>query len=368
MKYNLTDPKLKFYITKILFNHSQNLLIGNLYNEYIQDNYMPFSFEELALYSSDLEEAFKKAMINLLDICQEDPITMKTLENHRVFDFKKLDTKVYLENPYYQKLKFSTFKKGRYKLFYDEYAPLIGFTYDDLIVDEENGFREITPMGFLVKPFSFPSLAKDNITWMSLIPHEINTMKKPILEATGNVLVLGLGLGYFPYMIHNKNDVKNIDIVEFDAQIINIFDQFLLPVFENPQKINVIKDEAYQYLNRVDLNQYDYVFVDIYHNANDGIDHYFKIQKIAKNYPKTKFRFWIENSLICLVRRMMSTLIEEEVYSPGKYDYTIENNITDFYINRLHFLLEKIEIKEEKDLYELLKEDSLRELASKIYE
>lgn len=368
MKFDLNNRELVLYIKKILQVHEENLLIGNLYVEYFNNYYYSFSIEELALYSSSIEEAFKKAIYNLLDIDMKDTSLLKIIENHRAFDFKKLDTKIYLENPYYQKLRFHIFKKGKYKLFYDKYVPLLGFTYDDIFVEVDNGFKEITPIGFFLEEFSFPSLAKDDITWMSLIPHEINTMKQSILEAEGNVLVLGLGLGYYPYMIHQKNNVKKVDIIEFDQQIINIFNQNLLPIFEKPKKINVIKDDVYHYLNNHDISEYDYVFVDIYHNASDGIDHYFKIRHIASKYPGTKFCFWIENSLLCLVRRLVSNLIDEEVNRPGEFDYISEENINDFYINRLHFLLTDIEIKNKSDLNKLLESDSLKKIASKIYE
>ena len=49
---------------------------------------------------------------------------------------------------------------------------------------------------------------------MSIIPNEIETMKEAIETVKGNVLVYGLGLGYFPYMISLKNDVNKITIIE----------------------------------------------------------------------------------------------------------------------------------------------------------
>ena len=55
---------------------------------------------------------------------------------------------------------------------------------------------------------------------MSTIPHEINTMKKDIDIVKNNVLVLGLGIGYFSYLISNKASVKNITILENDEEII----------------------------------------------------------------------------------------------------------------------------------------------------
>ena len=43
---------------------------------------------------------------------------------------------------------------------------------------------------------------------MSLKPNEIETMEQPIENANGNILVYGLGLGYFAFMASQKNSVK----------------------------------------------------------------------------------------------------------------------------------------------------------------
>ena len=43
---------------------------------------------------------------------------------------------------------------------------------------------------------------------MSLNPYEIRTMENAIITARGKVLTLGLGLGYYAYMVHLKEEVK----------------------------------------------------------------------------------------------------------------------------------------------------------------
>ena len=58
---------------------------------------------------------------------------------------------------------------------------------------------------------------------MSITPNEIETMEEAVKAATGKVIVYGLGLGYYPYMISLKDEVKEIVIVENDIKIINLF-------------------------------------------------------------------------------------------------------------------------------------------------
>ena len=58
---------------------------------------------------------------------------------------------------------------------------------------------------------------------MLITPNEIETMKKSISEATGNVLTYGLGLGYYAYMVSMKENVESVTIVEKDKEIIDLF-------------------------------------------------------------------------------------------------------------------------------------------------
>ena len=97
---------------------------------------------------------------------------------------------------------------------------------------------------------------------MSLIPHEINTMKHHIIDAFGNVLVLGLGLGYYVFHIARKKDVDKITIIEKDKRVIKIFKENLLPYFENKDKITIIEDDAIKYLSTP--KDYDYCFLQFF--------------------------------------------------------------------------------------------------------
>ena len=94
---------------------------------------------------------------------------------------------------------------------------------------------------------------------MSLIPHEILTMEKHINAVKGNVLVLGLGMGYFAYMISNKEDVSSITIIENNLNLINFFNHHLLPQFENKQKIKIEFADALTYLGKTNEN-FEYIF------------------------------------------------------------------------------------------------------------
>lgn len=147
---------------------------------------------------------------------------------------------------------------------------------------------------------------------MSLNIHEQVTMEKSIENANGNVLVLGLGLGYYPLMISLKDNVGTITIVENNSDLISYFKDKLLPRFPNKNKITIIEDDAIKYLEN-NYSNYDYGFFDIYQDVKDGLHLYVSARKVIS---KTNFKidFWLERSLIAMYRRIVITVIESEFY------------------------------------------------------
>ena len=132
---------------------------------------------------------------------------------------------------------------------------------------------------------------------MSITPNEVNTMEEDINNSFGNILVVGLGLGYFPYMSHLKKDVLSIDIIEIDKDIISLFKNEILDQFEYKSKINIINSDVYDYFSSNDLSKYDYIYIDIWHDVSDGMKHYLRLKEYEKKYPNVKFRYWIYDTI-----------------------------------------------------------------------
>lgn len=105
---------------------------------------------------------------------------------------------------------------------------------------------------------------------MSVIPSEINTMRPLLKQAQGRVLVCGLGLGYFAYHLSRKDNVEQIIVVEKEAAVIQWFTQWILPQWEQPEKLKIIHDDAFAAVDRLKPGEVDTIFVDLWHNAADG--------------------------------------------------------------------------------------------------
>ena len=104
-------------------------------------------------------------------------------------------------------------------------------------------------------------------------------------------------LSKFPYK--DKVFINNMTIYidKKDKEIINLFNEYILPQFKNKSKIKIINDDAFNYFKK-DI-YYDYVFVDIWHDPSDGIDLYLKFKSLEKN--NIKYSYWIEDTLKCYI-------------------------------------------------------------------
>ena len=267
-------------------------------------------------------------------------------------NLKKLEEKEYLDNPYVQNIKANA-KLGKYQLRNIEYEPYQLFAYDDIYLD---GYKEYSRIGYFTSKFPYLALTEGNNVWMSLNPNEIETMKPYIKKGKGNVLVLGLGMGYVPYMMSLKDEVKSITIIEKDKEIIELFKKVLLPQFVNKNKIKIIEDDAISYLNK--NNKYDYIFADLWHDPEDGLSLFVQLKRINNNID-----CWLEVSLYQMLRRCMITLLEEQLEGMGEDAYKHARNYTDKVINRFYQRTKNLRLDNEDDLNKLLGDESLLMLA-----
>ena len=273
-------------------------------------------------------EAVYNCLYDFLGFDKDDQESQNVLGEYVLNNLKKLNPKDYTDNPYVKAIK-KTGRKGKYALKYIDYAPYQLFAFDDIKVD---GYKEYSQIGYFDNKFSYLALTEGNNIWMSLNPNEIETMKPYISKARGNVLVLGLGMGYVPFMLSLKNCVKSITIVERDQEIINLFNELIYPSFPNKEKIKIIKGDAIEYTHKIQKQgTCDYVFADLWHSPEDGLPLFVELKKINKNID-----CWLEVSMYALLRRCMITLLEEQLNGLKEEDYKFARTYTDKVINAFY--------------------------------
>ena len=315
-----------------------------------------FPKEELYQY---FKEGFtdKEAIVDMLyDFYKLD---RHNEENNAIMDefflerIERLSTLDYQNNLYVKTIK-DEGRYGKYALKYITYEPYQLFPSDEIAIGEH--YQEYSRVGFFSEPFSYLALTEGNNIWMSINPNEIATMSPFINKAHGNVLVLGLGMGYVPFMMANKKEVKSITVIEKDQEIINLFNKLIYPKFINGQKIQIIKYDAISYVHH--NQKYDYIFADLWHSPEDGLPLFIRLKRI-----NPKIDCWLETSLIALLRRCMLTLIEETLSGFAEDDYRFARTATDRVINDYYKKTKNIVLNDVNDLHNLISDKTLLELA-----
>ena len=344
---------LKDRIDSIIKTNQINTWVADLLSEAC--NYTDFfDANRIKQYQSP-EDAMLEMMFENFELDKDDQEIRDILKEFVRDRIKCLDPKVY-ENDLYAKTVKANGSFNGYSIRKINYEPYQTFPYDEINVNDK--YQELSNIGFFKEKFSYLALCQGNNVWMSLNPNEIETMKPFIEKAKGDVLVLGLGMGYVPFMMSEKSEVKHITIIEKDKNIINLFNKVLFPSFRNKNKITIICDDAISYVSS--KKKYDYIFADLWHNPDDGSDLFIKLKRIDKGID-----CWLETSLIALLRRCMITLIEEQLEDLTEDNYKKAKTPTDRTINHYYEKTKNLVINNEDDLWNLLSNSSLIELITK---
>ncbi len=353
MELNLSRKIVKEFINV----RDENILIDNIYNDFFEN----FS-KNITFIDHKKADSYYSLFLNKLEIDKDDKDFRHLANKTHLNAFDELDKSKYLNNPYYRNIKLE--KDVKFKnllLTKSTYKPFQAFIYKDIDVLPNDYYREINHLGYFKHEFSFIDLIEKDTTWMSITPHEIETMEESLNQVYGNVLVLGLGLGYYPYIASLKEDVKNIDIVELNKDVITIFRENIFPQFSQKDKINIINEDALNFLNKNDLKKYDYIFIDLWHTVEDGLELYIKIKRILKD-GKTKTNYRIETSLIASIRRALITLLEENLEGFKEENYKKASTFYDSLINELYFKLKNVKLNSKEDITKFLSDEEIRKL------
>lgn len=274
---------------------------------------------------------------------------------------KELNLNSFLDNDYVKAFKNISFIKDDYKLEFKKYKPYEIFISDDIEI--KDNYKEITNLSYFNNEFQYLTLSYKNEIWMLITPNEINTMSKQIASAKGNVLTFGLGLGYYQFMISLKENVNNIYIVEKDKNIIDIFSKFILPRFQYKNKIKIINEDALIFIKKDILKyNFDFLFLDLYHNPNDGLEFYLRFKILENKFPQATFSYWLNDSLLSLIRRIFINFLIEQYEGLNEKYYNKIDTIEDQLMNYFYKTYKNKTISSYNELSKLLLNDNLNYL------
>lgn len=239
-----------------------------------------------------------------------------------------MDANRYRQNPYYRNIKIPNTKVGKWELKLEKYPAYRGVVAADMILCDN--YREVPPLGFFKEDFEFPAVLEDGNEWMTLTPVDLDTSDDAIDRAHGKVVTFGLGLGYYAYMVSEKENVESITVIEKSADVIALFKEHILPQFSHPEKVRIINADAFEYAEfDMPPEHYDVAFVDTWRDASDGAPMYERMKKLEHLSPDTEFIYWIENFLISRLRALRFAEIIDRIDGGEDIDYDeIEKRLT----------------------------------------
>lgn len=354
---------------KLLLNDFEKQLL----NEYIETKYVNinivdilqecFNLGKIKIDSNYIEQGYDEktslvlTLMDYLQIDMEDEENQELIQKFLINNIKKQDTNTYLSDEYCQKVKPIPYENNKYQLKYLFYSPYQIFPLDEIVVNDD--FSEYSQIGYFERPFKYLAILKNNVIWMSLNPNEINTMKPYINNARGNVLVGGLGLGYVAFQMSLKSNVSHITIIEKDPEVIKIFKNHIFDFFPNKNKIEIVQDDFIKYMKtHRNLQEFDYIFADLWHTPEDGLPLFDKIIKISK-LKNVKVDCWLNKSMISYVRRCLLSVFEEYYLNYSDKDYQSANNIFEVLINRIYYSFKNKEFDSIEKVKETMSDDFL---------
>ncbi len=134
-------------------------------------------------------------------------------------------------------------------------------------------------------------------TWMSLSAREIESQELGCRAATGDTVVMGLGMGWAAANAALRPEVTRVTVVEMDPEVIGLIDE--LDVFaqlppEAAAKITVLEGDALTYTPEAPI---DTLLADIWLPLN-GDDRVEQVQRMAANTRAGKVYFWGQEMVI----------------------------------------------------------------------
>lgn len=287
-----------------------NYKVTNLYARYIQNFPELITKAMVDTLTEDGDITKTDAVIALmseifgLDIDRKDSDDKRIILDYLYPSIRFAKAEKYIENPYYKNIApKDAVKDGSWEIKWEFYPPYRAAIGADMII--KDSFAEIPPIAFFEEGFSFPAVLEDGNEWMTLTPVDVDTCENEIEKAHGKVVTFGLGLGYYTYMVSEKDNVASITVVEKSQNVIRLFEKHILPSFPHKEKVKIVNADAFEYAEKVmPTEKFDYAFVDTWRDASDGLPMYEKMKKLEHLSPATEFDYWIENFIISRKRAL----------------------------------------------------------------
>lgn len=146
-------------------------------------------------------------------------------------------------------------------------------------------------------------------TWMSLSAREIESQELGCRAATGDTVVMGLGMGWAAVNAALRPEVTRVTVIEMDPEVIGLIDELgivgQLPP-EAAAKITVVQGDALAYTPDTPA---DTLLADIWLPLN-GDDRVAQVQTMAANTRAGRVYFWGQEMVIARRARALGLTLD----------------------------------------------------------
>lgn len=249
------------------------------------------SMVDMNNYLTDIMDYMEKVLTP-----QKEKKLIEILKKYNVpHDSLKYDLKILIDNAYYRDIKLDNVNS---ETVWYEKATIKKRTLMNMNFHQPLGkyLFHYHPIGYFEADVDMPVLKEDGIVWMSPAISEMESMKDGIEKAHRKCLAMGLGIGFLPYLWLLKDEVESVTVVEFNLDVIKLFDKYIRPQFKTDKKLKIIHGDAFDYYNAQFLNQFDYVYVDFWESNEDGLKAYTTLMEKKITLPHVDY--WVEDSML----------------------------------------------------------------------
>lgn len=250
---------------------------------------------------------------------QKEKELVKILNKYNIpYDNLKYDVKILTENPYYRDIKLDNVYtetvryekniiKKRTVMNMDFHKPLGKYLF------------HYHPIGYFEKDIYMPALKEGDKVWMSPAVSEITSMGDGIKKGHGKCLTMGLGIGVLPYLWLLKDEVESVTVIEFNKDVIDLFDKYIRPQFKTHKKLEIIHGDAFQYYNEEFLKEFHYVYIDFWESTEDGLEFYTRLMEKKISLPHIDY--WLEDSMLHDVKYIVTPYLHALYTGKSIADY-----------------------------------------------
>lgn len=227
---------------------------------------------------------------------QKEKELIEILKKYNIpYEGLRYDLEALTKNPYYRDIRLDTVDTATVKY---EKATIKKRTLISMNFHRQLGkyLFHYHPIGYFETDVVMPVLMEGERVWMSPAVSEVESMRDGIEKGHGKCLTIGLGLGVLPYLWLQKDEVESVTIVEFNRDVIDLFDKYIRPQFKTDKKLEIIHGNAFDFFNEEFLNRFDYVYVDFWESSEDGLLSYTRLMQ--KKLDLSYVDYWIEDSIL----------------------------------------------------------------------